>query len=177
VQFSTYIGAGAHIAAGLVNSPAADQEQLAGLLAGYQVHGCAMTAAPAAELRRWGGQLRPVFGAAPGEQAELVDTLVVAANCRPRLVSHDGLPHHLHYAPVGAPLTERVQALTASGLAHLIAEGHGGRLGRCQRDGCPVVFVDISRNGRRCFCSVHCANVVNVHRHRARQRAGRGGTR
>jgi predicted RNA-binding Zn ribbon-like protein len=130
-----------------------------------------MTAATAGQLRRWGARLRPVFGADPGEQADLADALVVAANCRPRLVSHDGLPHHLHYAPVSAPLAERVRALTASGLAHLIADGHGGRLGRCQRDDCPVVFVDTSRNGRRRFCSVRCANAVNVSRHRARQRS------
>jgi predicted RNA-binding Zn ribbon-like protein len=170
VQFNTYLGAGAHIAAGLVNRPAADLEQLTSLLESHEVHRSAMTTATAAELRRWGRRLRPVFGAPPAEQADLVDALVVAANCRPRLVSHDGLPHHLHYAPVGAPLTERVQALTATGLAHLIADGHGGRLGRCQRDGCLVVFVDTSRNGRRRFCTVRCANAVNVSRHRARQR-------
>jgi len=63
---------------------------------------------------------------------------------------------------------DRVRALTASGLAHLIADGAGHRLGCCLRDGCGVVFVDVSRGGRRRFCSVRCANAVNVRRHRAR---------
>jgi predicted RNA-binding Zn ribbon-like protein len=170
MQFSTYLAAGAHVAAGLVNSPPADDAYLAGLLDSYDVHQPGTTPADAAELAGWGRRLRPAFGAASAEQAALVDALLVAARCRPRLVSHDGLAPHLHYAPVSAALPARVKALTASGLAHLIADGHGGRLGCCQRDGCPVVFVDTSRNGRRRFCGVRCANAVNVSRFRARRR-------
>ncbi|HLU95849.1 MAG TPA: CGNR zinc finger domain-containing protein, partial [Thermobifida alba] len=44
-------------------------------------------------------------------------------------------------------------------------------LGCCARDGCRTVFVDTSRNGRRRFCSVTCANRVNVAAHRARAAA------
>ncbi|MEP7024290.1 MAG: CGNR zinc finger domain-containing protein, partial [Actinomycetota bacterium] len=84
--------------------------------------------------------------------------------------------HHLHYAPVDASLTARVRALTASGLAHLIADGAGHRLGCCRRLGCAVVFVDVSRGGRRHFCSVRCANAVNVRLHRARHQARRPAT-
>jgi predicted RNA-binding Zn ribbon-like protein len=32
------------------------------------------------------------------------------------------------------------------------------------------VFIDVSRNGRRHFCSVRCANQVNVAKHRTRKR-------
>jgi predicted RNA-binding Zn ribbon-like protein len=39
-----------------------------------------------------------------------------------------------------------------------------------ERAGCAVAFTDSSRNGRRKFCSVRCANQVNVARHRGRQR-------
>jgi predicted RNA-binding Zn ribbon-like protein len=36
--------------------------------------------------------------------------------------------------------------------------------------GCGTVFIDTSRNGRRHFCSVRCANQVNVANHRRRRR-------
>ena len=34
----------------------------------------------------------------------------------------------------------------------------------------PANFIDTSRNGRRHFCSVRCANHVNVANHRLRRR-------
>ncbi|WP_326673293.1 CGNR zinc finger domain-containing protein [Streptomyces canus] len=44
------------------------------------------------------------------------------------------------------------------------------RLGRCSRCACGVAFVDTSRNGRREYCSVRCANNDAVARHRERRR-------
>jgi predicted RNA-binding Zn ribbon-like protein len=177
VQFNTYTAAGSLIAADLVNhvtaeSPAgaADRATLSALLDRYDVHVATVSRPAAARIRAWTERLRPVFEiATPARKAALVDEILTAAACQPRLVSHDGLAHHLHYAPLEASLPARVRALTASGLAHLIADGAGHRLGCCQRDGCPVVFVDVSRAGRRHFCSVRCANAVNVRLHRARQ--------
>ena len=69
-----------------------------------------------------------------------------------------------------AGLVARVKALTAGGLAHMIDGGGGSRLRTCQRAGCGTAFVDTSRNGRRRFCSLTCANQVNVAKHRTRQR-------
>jgi hypothetical protein len=169
VQFNTYTAAGAHIAAGLVNDQALTEPTLAELLSGYSVHRPVPDPATIRLLSEWTLRLRPVFGAEPDEQAALVDTLLVSADCRPRLVSHDGEAPHIHEAPLAAPLHTRVMALTAAGLAQLIADGFGTRLNRCHRDGCHRVFVDVSRNGRRRFCGVRCANVVNVARHRARK--------
>ncbi len=85
-------------------------------------------------------------------------------------MSHDDLPFHLHYPPVATDLVARVKALTAAGLDHAIADGGGHRVRGCERTSCPKVFVDTSRNGGRHFCSVRCANQVNVARHRARRR-------
>jgi predicted RNA-binding Zn ribbon-like protein len=172
MQFNTYTGAGAQIAAWMVNNPAADGPALGAALAGYDVHEPAPTVAQARALRPWTQRLRAVFEAGPvAEKAELADSLLAAADCRPRLVSHGaGLPFHLHYAPLRQQLTGRVRALTAAGLAHLIDDGHGARLGSCARPGCGIVFIDTSRNGRQRFCSVRCANQVNVARHRSRQR-------
>ena len=107
------------------------------------------------------------------DKARLADALLVAADCRPRLVSHGpGKPYHFHYAPVETGLAARVRALTAAGLGHVIDGGAGARLRVCDRPGCGVAFIDTSRNGRRRFCSVRCANQVNVANHRQRRRVG-----
>jgi predicted RNA-binding Zn ribbon-like protein len=183
VQFNTYTAAGAHIAAALVNASALtetaltetalSEQALAELLRAYSVHKPVPDQGTIRVLGEWTLRLRPVFGAEADDQAALVDALLVDADCRPRLVSHDGQAPHIHEAPLDASLHTRVMALTAAGLAQLIADGFGTRLSSCHRNGCPVVFVDVSRNGRRRFCSVRCANVVNVARHRARKSSTR----
>jgi predicted RNA-binding Zn ribbon-like protein len=172
MQFNTYTVAGAHIAAWLVSHPAPDAAALAAELRRHEVHEPLVTAAAAAELRPWAARLREVFEApAAADKARLTDALLVAADCRPRLVSHGaGKPHHFHYAPVETGLAARVRALTAAGLAHVIDGGGGTRLRACARAGCDVAFIDTSRNGRRHFCAVRCANQVNVANHRQRRR-------
>ena len=172
MQFNTYTVAGAHIAVWLVNHPSPEAPALAAALERYDVHQPGTTADEVRALRPWAGRLRQVFEAGTvAEKAERADGLLVAADCRPRLVSHgDGLPFHFHYAPVRGSLASRVEALTAAGLAHVIDDGGGERLRACGRVGCGVVFADTSRNGRRHFCSVRCANQVNVANHRLRQR-------
>jgi predicted RNA-binding Zn ribbon-like protein len=172
MQFNTYTVAGAHIACWLANNPLADRAALAATLTRYDVHEPLAAEVRTQALRAWAGRLRAVFeSGTEAERAERADALLVAADCRPRLVRHaDGLPFHLHYAPVRAGLTARVKALTAGGLAHMIDEGGGSRLRTCQRAGCDTAFIDTSRNGRRRFCSLRCANQVNVANHRSRQR-------
>ena len=172
MQFNTYTAAGAHIAAWLVSNPSADAPTFAAVLDSYDVHQPVTTTAQMRALRPWTQRLRGVFEAgAVADKAERAGALLIAADCHPRLVSHGpGLPFHLHYAPVRTGLTARVKALTAAGLAHIIDDGGGSRLRACSRDGCGTVFIDTSRNGRRHFCSVRCANQVNVANHRLRQR-------
>jgi predicted RNA-binding Zn ribbon-like protein len=172
MQFNTYTAAGAHIACWLANNPQADRAALAATLARYDVHEPLADGVRTQALRAWAERLRSVFeSGTEAERAQRADALLVAADCQPRLVRHgDGRPFHLHYAPVRAGLTARVKALTAGGLAHVIDEGGGSRLRTCQRAGCGTAFVDTSRNGRRRFCSLRCANQVNVAKHRTRQR-------
>jgi predicted RNA-binding Zn ribbon-like protein len=173
MQFNTYTVAGAHIAVWLVNHPAPDAAALTAELRRHDVHEPEGTEQEATALRPWAARLREVFEApAVADKARFADALLVAADCRPRLVSHGaGQRHHLHYAPVMTGLAARVRALTAAGLAHVIDEGGGTRLRACDRPGCVVAFLDTSRNGRRHFCDVRCANQVNVANHRRRRRA------
>jgi predicted RNA-binding Zn ribbon-like protein len=171
MQFNTYTYAGAHIACWLVNNPLPDPGDLTDTLTSYDVHQPVSTSAQARALRPWADRLRTVFDADDAtEQAQRAGALLIAADCRPRLVRHGEGPFHLHYAPLRTDLAGRVKAFTAAGLAHLIDDGHGSRLGICHRASCGTAFIDTSRNGRRRFCSVRCANQVNVANHRARQR-------
>jgi len=172
VQFNTYTYAGAHIATWLVNNPSAEAPDLARTLHDYDVHAPGATTAQVRALLPWVQLLRGIYEAATvTEKAQCADALLVAADCRPRLVSHGtDLPFHFHYAPVRTGLAARVKALTAAGLAHVIDDGAGSRLRACTRTGCETVFMDTSRNGRRHFCSVRCANHVNVANHRSRLR-------
>jgi predicted RNA-binding Zn ribbon-like protein len=174
MQFNTYTVAGAHIAVWLVNHPAPDAAALAAELHRHEVHEPMGTAPDVTALRPWAARLREVFEApAEAGKASLADALLVAADCRPRLVSHGpGKAYHFHYAPVMTGLAARVRALTAAGLAHVIDGGGGTRLRVCDRAGCDVAFIDTSRNGRRHFCCVRCANQVNVANHRQRRRYG-----
>ena len=146
MQFNTYTSSGAHIAAALVNDPMTEAAAVGALLAGFDVEEPVPNEAELADLQDWTARLRSVFEPrAEAERAELVNDLLVASDCRPRLLSHDGLPYHLHYRPLAGDLAARVKAFTAAGLAYLIAEGWGSRLGRCQREGCGTAFVDTSR--------------------------------
>lgn len=172
MQFNTYTVAGAHIAVWLVNHPALDAFALTAELRRHDVHEPEGTEREAEELSPWAERLREVFEAPTvADKAELADALLAAADCRPRLISHGpGQPFHLHYAPVVTGLAARVRALTAAGLAHVIDDGGGTRLRACDRAGCAVAFLDTSRNGRRHFCDLRCANQVNVANHRRRRR-------
>ena len=122
MQFDTYTVAGAHIACWMTNNPATDPVALSAVLARYDVHEPTVTWRQVRALEPWARCLRTVFEAASeAERAQRADALLIAADCRPRLVRHThDLPFHLHYAPVRAGLAARVRALTAGGLAHVI---------------------------------------------------------
>ncbi|MFW5418008.1 CGNR zinc finger domain-containing protein [Nocardiopsis sp. CNT-189] len=126
----------------------------------------------ARRLAAWVERLRPLFGEADRDrQIDLLNALLRESATCVQISTHDGADPHLHYVSQVPDTAERLRGTTAGGLAVALCGAGGGRLGRCARDGCRVVFVDTSRNGRRRFCSVACANRVNVAAHRARAAA------
>ncbi|NIH83453.1 CGNR zinc finger domain-containing protein [Amycolatopsis granulosa] len=168
MHFNPYGGPAAQVAAGLVNMPDADAAELLRMMRDAGMSLTRLTDADAREARAWGRRLRPVFTEpGPDRRVDLVNGLLAETACRPFVSRHDGLPAHLHYAAEDDPLPRRIRAFTAGGLAHLMCEDPD-RLGACARDGCEIVFVDTSRNGRRRFCSTRCATRVHVAEHRAR---------
>jgi predicted RNA-binding Zn ribbon-like protein len=128
--------------------------------------------AEAAELSRLAARLRPVFLAAEdgatNRVAELVNALLADYRATPQLSRHDGEPWHLHFTSAGG--TEW-GAGCATGLAVVVDSQATGRLGLCRADGCDRVYVDVSRNASRRFCSESCLNRTKVAAFRARARA------
>jgi predicted RNA-binding Zn ribbon-like protein len=127
----------------------------------------------AVELERLAERLRPVFLAAEtgatDEVAELVNALLADYRSTPRLSRHDGQPWHLHFT--GSAAGTEWGAGCATGLAVVVDSQATGRLGVCRAEGCDRVYVDVSRNASRRFCSESCLNRTKVAAFRARVRA------
>lgn len=173
IPFNTYTCVGALLAADLVNGAAGDRDELAGLLDRYELDHGPVADADAVELTAWNSLLRGVFfEKRPPQRAALIDALLVASDCRPRLVEHDGLAFHLHYVSPTQQACDRLKAVTAAGLAQIVSDGGIERIDSCAAAACDRVFVDVSRRGGRCYCSVQCATRTNVARHRERRRGG-----
>ncbi|MEC3956396.1 CGNR zinc finger domain-containing protein [Nocardia sp. CDC153] len=166
MHFNPYGGVAAEIAARLVNAgPDQDLEQLL-VAAGYRPVG-PIDPRQEAELRSWIKELDAVFS---NPSVEVLNALLAETTHRPYISTHDGRAPHLHYSQETAPIDERVKAYTAFGLATLFCE-EPTRIGRCDRDGCDIVFIDTSRNGKRRFCSTRCSTRVHVAQHRRRHPA------
>jgi len=175
VHFNTYGGNGAELAAALVNATDFGPAAVAGTLSAHAMWRTSVTAAQAAELAAWARRLAPVFGESDlAVQVGLINELLEITASKPHISTHGGLEPHLHFYSADADIVSRTKDVTAGGLAMAVCFSDGRRLGRCDRTGCATVYVDTSRNGRRRFCSLACANRVNVAAHRARGVARRG---
>ncbi|MGN7202340.1 CGNR zinc finger domain-containing protein [Arthrobacter sp. SAFR-044] len=174
MQFNHDNMSGVRVAEALVNmldGGGWEERALGDLLAGHLFHNPQVGAKEEALLREWTIRLRTVFALDSEEgRCGTVNALLEQGVKRVFLTVHDGLGPHLHFAETSDSLVERVRALTAGGLALFITEAAGGRLGTCARDGCPRVFADTSRGGRRAYCSARCGNADAVMRYRGRGR-------
>ncbi|MFI6598388.1 CGNR zinc finger domain-containing protein [Nonomuraea sp. NPDC050536] len=169
MHFNAYGGNGAALAAALVNLTDFSPAALEPVLAANAMLRPAVTPAQAEELRVWARRLDPVFGELDQDkQIQLINDLLDVTASKPYVSAHDGKEPHLHFFSVDADIVARAKDTSAGGLAMAISFSDGRRLGRCDRPGCETVYVDTSRNGRRRFCSLACANRVNVAAHRAR---------
>jgi CGNR zinc finger len=170
VHFNHYGGEAAQLAADLVNlGPDATVQHIQRLLERGRFVGPPLDSdGQRNDLIDWAGRLSPCFGAADlAAQCSRVNDLLATATSKPYISLHDGRPH-LHYRSMSDVVTARVKATTSAGLAYVICDAGGHRLGRCARSGCGRVYVDTSRNGRRAYCSNRCANTAAVARHRDR---------
>ncbi len=167
MHFNPYGGAAAQIASDLVNLDRIGPVELLAIFKNRMTIR-EVKADEAVDIAAWAARLRTVFEADPAERVRLVNELLVDSASRPYISTHDGKAPHLHYVDEHAGPVKRVRAYTAGGLAHLVCEAPD-RFGVCSREGCGTVYVDVSRNGRRRFCSTRCATRVHVADHRTRQ--------
>ncbi|GIH97446.1 CGNR zinc finger domain-containing protein [Planobispora siamensis] len=172
MHFNAYGGNAALLAAALSNlGDRCDTLTVEALLAEHRVARAQLTDRQLELLLAWRIRLWEAFAAATGpERVAVVNRLLADAAARPYVSTHDGQPPHLHYADENADVVTRVRAVTAAGLALVLTETDPCRLGRCAAPGCRTVFVDVSRNGRREYCSRRCATRVHVSAHRTRMR-------
>ncbi|WP_433060944.1 CGNR zinc finger domain-containing protein [Dactylosporangium sp. CS-033363] len=169
MHFNHYGGSGTFLAADLLNCADFTPAVLRDLLTSHEMASRNLTTAQSAALATWVEGARPLFGEPDvTRQVTLVNALLTAVTTSVRVSMHDGNAPHLHYITGTDDPVERISAAIAGGLAVAVCGAGGGRLGRCSRLDCPIVYVDTSRNGRRRFCSTACANRVNVAAHRAR---------
>jgi predicted RNA-binding Zn ribbon-like protein len=105
------------------------------------------------------------------EAVVLVNGLLAEANALPQLVKHDDWDYHIHATSPDAPLADRMAVDAAMAIADVIRVGEFGRLRVCAADDCEDVVVDLSKNRSRRFCSLTCANRVNVAAFRSRRTA------
>jgi len=118
-------------------------------------------------------RLARVWEMTKDEAAAFVNGELWRASAVPQLVKHDGWDYHLHATPPDAPLADRMAVEAAMAFADIIRSDQLARLHVCSAEDCDDVLVDVSKNRSRRFCSVTCANRVNVaaYRHRRATRA------
>jgi predicted RNA-binding Zn ribbon-like protein len=93
------------------------------------------------------------------------------AGALPQLVRHDEWDWHLHATDPSAPLAVRMAVETAMAFVDLVRTGELGRREVCGADACDGVYIDLSRNRSRRYCSVTCGNRMAVAAYRARKAA------
>jgi len=183
MNFDSYTDRVVGVGAALVNAltPGEEGGRPVGLDADRLVPRCAsvlgrdVTPAEAGDLGALAARLRPVFVAAEAGDvdgvARLVNALLRDYQAAPQLTRHDDEPWHLHFSSTAAGFATGWGAGCATGLAVVVDGQATGRLGVCRADACDRVYVDVSRNASRRFCSEACLNRTKVAAFRARSRA------
>jgi predicted RNA-binding Zn ribbon-like protein len=101
--------------------------------------------------------------------ARLVNELLAEVSALPQLVKHDGWDYHIHATAPDAPLADRMAVDAAMAFADVIRSSELARVRVCAAGDCDDVLVDLSKNRSRRFCSLACANRVNVAAYRSRR--------
>jgi CGNR zinc finger len=103
-------------------------------------------------------------------KAKRINALIRRYGAQPYLVEDVGQPFHLHFHGTGDTQIEKLGAEFATALA-LIMDGYGAdRFGRCEASRCDAVYIDLTRNGSRRYCSAACTARAKTAAYRSRRR-------
>ncbi|TCO34247.1 CGNR zinc finger protein [Kribbella steppae] len=156
-----------------VTTPADEAQAVAEALAAIGYPQSAVRRADAKRLAELAGRMRIVFEAAHtgdlDRAATEVNALLLDTNARPQLDRGKDRPWSLHFHGPNDELANGWAAGCSAGLAIALGSDLAGRLGVCAAPQCDRVFVDVSRNAQRRFCSPQCQSRVKAATHRARQ--------
>ncbi|MDR5701067.1 CGNR zinc finger domain-containing protein [Agromyces aerolatus] len=120
------------------------------------------------EVQAARGRLRELWGLDRDDAVAEVNAILAEANALPRLVRHDELDWHIHATSPEAPLAERILVEAAMAFVDVIRSDQMDRLQTCAADDCTGLFLDLSKNASRRFCSTRCGNRIAARAHRAR---------
>jgi predicted RNA-binding Zn ribbon-like protein len=114
-------------------------------------------------------QLRAAFAAeGPTAAAEILNAILLANAAAPQLVRARG-GWRYRYHEEAATVAEVLAVTSALALGDIIRAGGWSRFGRCAAAPCDCVFVDVSRNRSRRYCSRLCADRVSQAAYRRRR--------
>lgn len=103
------------------------------------------------------------------DKASHLNALIRRYGAQPYLVDDVGQPFHLHFHGSKETVIESLGGEFATALA-LIVDGYGpDRFGRCAAHQCDAVYVDLTRNGSRCYCSARCTARAKTAAYRSRR--------
>lgn len=120
------------------------------------------------EIRDARDRLRDLWSLGRDEAVAEVNAILAEANALPRLVRHDTLDWHIHATSLDAPLAQRILVEAAMALVDVIRADQMDRLQSCAADDCAGIYLDLSKNASRRFCSTRCGNRIAARAHRAR---------
>ena len=120
------------------------------------------------EVRVVRDRMREIWTLERDEMAEVVNAILEETNATPKLMRHDDLDWHIHAVSQESPLAERMLVEAAMALVDVVRADETRRLARCDADDCTGVFLDLSKNASRRYCSVRCGNRMAARAYRAR---------
>ncbi|HEY0573238.1 MAG TPA: CGNR zinc finger domain-containing protein, partial [Pseudonocardia sp.] len=132
-------------------------------------------AAQVRETRELRDTLRVIFEFAATEPARAIAALdagLIASGATPRISHRDGWPYR-YFTSTRPDCASWLAATTLTGVAVVLSEYGGRRLGTCTADSCRAVYLDLSKNTSKVYCSQTCAHRQSVAAFRARKRADR----
>lgn len=172
VQIGSYADTGLFVAADLANRPA----DLRTILAVDPPSLRALTPDHSPGFAVLAARLRAVFAACRvgdiDAAAAVLNALLSDHPARPHLAKDPDGTWRMHHHAADAELVPMWSSICAEALARLISEGGSRRIGTCDRPECGQVFIDVSKNGSRRFCSVTCQNRVKAAAFRRRRSNG-----
>jgi predicted RNA-binding Zn ribbon-like protein len=134
-----------------------------------------VNAAQVRETRELRDTLRAIFEFAATEPARAVAALdagLIASGATPRITHRDGWPYR-YFTSTRPDCASWLAATTLTGVAAVLSEYGGHRLGTCTAHSCRAVYIDLSKNTSKVYCSQTCAHRQSVAAFRARKRADR----